>query len=158
MYLKLAFRNVKRSVFDYLLYIFTKIVLVSIMCISNCIAKLGNVQAGFQTVSLPILITLIMMILVDYINTFIFRQRAAELATYTLLGMEKKKLSLLFTTEICVIGVLCFLLGVLVGVSIYSLLFLPMLQVDEKQFILILKSVFKLFCISVLWSSYRLFE
>ena len=145
MYLKLAFRNAKRFAFDYLLYIFTMIILVSIMCISNCIATFGKVQAGFQTVSLPLLITLIMMILVDYINTFMFRQRAKELATYTLLGMEKKKMSLLFTTEICVIGGLCFLFGVLVGVSIYSLWFLPMAPVVDKQFIFLLKSVFETF-------------
>lgn len=159
MYLKLAFRNAKRSAFDYLLYIFTMIILLAIMCISNCIAAVGKVQAGFQTVSLPLLIALIMMILVDYVNTFMFRQRAKELATYTLLGMEKKRLSLLFTIEFCVIGCVCFLLGVLVGIGIYTLWICPVPQVVEKQFSLILKSGFQTFlyfCIVEFVSSIRM--
>lgn len=94
MYLKLAFGNAKRSAFDYLLYIFTMIILVSIMCVSNCIAVSGQMQLGFGTASLPLLIVLIMVVLIAYINTFMMKQRAKEFATYSLLGMDKNKLSL----------------------------------------------------------------
>ncbi|MFR9064438.1 MAG: hypothetical protein ACLVJO_12130 [[Clostridium] scindens] len=46
MYLKLAVRNARRSVMDYLLYMVTMIVLLSIIYISNCIALWGNIQAN----------------------------------------------------------------------------------------------------------------
>lgn len=75
MYLKLAFRNAKRSIFDYLLYITTMTILIAIMCISNYIAVFGDMQARFQTASLPLLIVLIMVALVNYINTFMMKQR-----------------------------------------------------------------------------------
>lgn len=119
MYLKLAFRNAKRSVSDYLLYIFSMAVLVAVMCISNCLANWGEMQAGFQTASLPLLIVIIMVLLTDYLNTFIVKQRAKEFATYMLLGMERDKLALTFLGELSMIGVLCFILGAVSGTGIF---------------------------------------
>lgn len=93
MYLKLAFRNAKRSITNYLLYITTMIILVAIMTVSNGIAITGKAQ-GFQTVSLPLLITLILVILAGYINSFMLKERAKEFANYLLLGMERNNLSI----------------------------------------------------------------
>ena len=118
MYLKLALRNAKRSMFDYLLYIVSMIMLTSVICFTNCIANWGDMQAGFQTIALPLLIVLIMVVLVNYINVFIVKQRAREFATYMLLGMEKDKLSLVFLCELLVIGLICFLFGVALGLGI----------------------------------------
>lgn len=115
MYLKLAYRNAKRAVVDYLLYIATMTILIAIMYISNCIAVLGDIQFGFRTTSLPILIVLIMVALMDYINTFMIKQRAKEFAHYLLLGMEKSKLSFLFIMELSFIGIVCFIFGILLG-------------------------------------------
>lgn len=123
MYLKLAFRNARRSVSDYLLYITTLTILIAVMMISNYIALIGKVQAGFQTASLPVLITLILLILVRYINDFMLKQRAKEFANYLLLGMDKSKLSWLFLYEFILIGIICFLLGCLIGSGIYHLFF-----------------------------------
>lgn len=52
MYLKLALRNAKRSILDYLLYITSMVMLTSIIFLSNCIADWGDMQAGFQTIAL----------------------------------------------------------------------------------------------------------
>ena len=121
MYLKLALRNTKRSMPDYLLYISSMVMLTSVICLSNCIADWGDMQAGFQTMALPLLIVMIMAVLVNYINHFIIRQRAKEFATYMLLGMEKDKLSLVFLCELSVIGLVCFLLGAALGSGIFSI-------------------------------------
>lgn len=123
MYIKLAFRNAKRSVLDYMLYISTMTILISVICVSNCIAIFGNMQIGFQTVSLPLLIILIMVALVNYINTFMMKQRAKEFASYLLLGMEKSKLSQMFLLEFCFIGVVCLFLGGLIGTGVYLIVF-----------------------------------
>lgn len=127
MYLKLAFRNAKRSVSDYLLYIFSMVILTSVMHISNCAANWGKMRAGFQTASLPLLIVIIMALLADYLNTFLVRQRAKEFATYMLLGMERNRLSLTFLCELSMIGAVCFVLGVIFGTGIF-LAFLRILQ------------------------------
>lgn len=121
MYLKLAIRNAKRSMPDYLLYISSMVMLTSIMFLSNCIADWGEIQAGFQTKALPFLIVIIMAVLASYSNHFIIRQRAKEFATYMLLGMEKDKLSLVFLCELSVIGLVCFLLGAAIGTGIFSI-------------------------------------
>lgn len=123
MYYKLALRNARRSGFDYLLYMFTMTVLVAILCVSNCLAAVGELQAGFQTAALPLLIGLIMVVLAGYINAFMLKQRAKELATYLLLGMEKSELSLLFLLELGVIGAVCFIVGVLLGQGVYQACF-----------------------------------
>ncbi|WFR59095.1 hypothetical protein QA584_08415 [Anaerocolumna sp. AGMB13025] len=129
MYLKLALRNAKRSIYDYLLYMTALTILIVIMMVSNYIAITGKVQAGFQTSSLPILITLILVILVRYINNFMLKQRAKEFANYLLLGMEKSKLSWMFLCEFLMIGIICFIIGCLIGIGIYFILFSTMFQV-----------------------------
>ncbi|MBD5474782.1 MAG: ABC transporter permease [Lachnospiraceae bacterium] len=147
MYLKLALRNTKRSMLDYLLYISSMVMLTSIIFLSNCIADWGNMQAGFQTMALPILIVIIMAVLVNYINHFIIKQRAKEFATYMLLGMEKDKLSLVFLCELFVIGLVCFLLGVTLGTGIFSICCHTVLHETGSHSILriILKSVLQTF-------------
>ena len=118
MYLKLALRNAKRSMADYLLYIFSMVVLSSIIYSSNFLANLGGIRAGFQTVSLPLVVVIVMAVLADWINTFIVKQRAKEFATYMLLGMEKDKLSLMFLCELCIVGMGCFLGGTALGMGL----------------------------------------
>lgn len=147
MYLKLAFRNTKRSIFDYLLYISSMVMLTSIIFLSNSIADWGDMQAGFQTMALPLLIVMIMAVLVNYINHFIIRQRAKEFATYMLLGMEKDKLSLVFLCELSVIGLVCFFLGVILGTGIFSICCRTLLQETGSHsiFRIILKSTLQTF-------------
>lgn len=157
MYLKLAVRNAKRSAVDYLLYIFTVTILISIMCLSNCMAAFGA-AAGFQTASLPLLIVLIMVAMVDYIKTFMLKQRAKEFAIYMLMGMEKRILSLLFCIELSIIGAVCFLLGVLFGVGVYYLCFYAAHSGVEDQctFSVMISSIFQTFvcfCLAELLSS-----
>ena len=77
MYFKLSIRNARRSIVNYLLYIMTMTILLSIMEVSNCIAIVGK-QVGFQTICLPILITSLLVILVGYIDSFILKQRAKD--------------------------------------------------------------------------------
>ncbi len=155
MYLRLALRNAKRSMFDYLLYILSMVMLTSIIFLSNCIADWGDMQAGFQTVALPLLIVMIMAVLVNYINHFIIRQRAKEFATYMLLGMEKDKLSLVFLCELSLIGLVCFLLGASLGTGIFSICCHTLLETGSHSILrIILKSALQTFvyfcCVEVL--------
>lgn len=160
MYLKLALRNAKRSLFDYLLYIISMITLISIICISNCLACLGSMQFDFQTASLPLLIVAVMIFLVDYLNVFIVKQRAKEFATYMLLGMEKSKLSSVFLIEICVVGALCFIIGTTIGIIIYYVCFEVLLEqgIYDNSMQIISKGVLQTlmyFCIVEIVSIFR---
>ena len=119
MYLKLSIRNAKRSFTNYLLYLVTMTVLLAVLEVSNCIAIAGE-SAGFQAISLPLLLTLIQILLVGYIDTFLLKQRAKEFANYLLLGMGKKKLANLFLCETLLLGCCCCLAGITIGFAAYG--------------------------------------
>ncbi len=119
MYLKLSIRNARRSFINYLLYVVTMTVLLAVIEVSNCIAIIGK-SAGFQVISLPLLIAAIQIVLTGFIDTFMLKQRAKEFASYLLLGMEKKRLTRLFLCEVLLIGFCCCMAGTTVGFSIYG--------------------------------------
>lgn len=162
MYLKLALRNAKRSIYDYFLYIMTMTILIAILAVSNCIAITGKMQAGFQTASLPLLITLILVILSGCINRFMFKQRAKEFANYLLLGMEKRKLLKMFFTEFLVVGLVCFTVGGLIGSGIFVVfhsIILYSFKGAEIQPFFFAKSLiqtFLYFCITEFLSIFRI--
>lgn len=119
LYLKLSIRNARRSFINYLLYAAAMTVLLAIIEVSNCITIVGG-SAGFQVISLPLLIAVIQIVLVGYIDTFMLKQRAKELASYLLLGMERKRLIRLFLCEVLLIGFCCCLAGTTLGFSVYG--------------------------------------
>ncbi len=147
MYLKLALRNAKRSILDYILYILSMVLLTSIIFFSTSIANWGNMQAGFQTMALPLLIVVIMGMLANYINVFIVKQRAKEFAIYTLLGMRKDILSWVFLSELLVIGSICFIFGVALGVAVFCAFCYTILQGVGHLFMfqIILQSILQTF-------------
>lgn len=159
MYLKLSIRNAKRSFINYLLYIATMTVLLAIIEVSNCIAIIGEL-AGFQVISLPLLIVAIQIVLVGYIDTFMLKQRAKEFASYLLLGMEKKRVTRLFLCEVLLIGFCCYIAGTTIGFSIYGFWYFrePLHEMKHCGF-LYGKSMFYtfvLFCLIETVCSFRL--
>ncbi|NBI89881.1 FtsX-like permease family protein [Lachnospiraceae bacterium] len=145
MYLKLSVRNAKRSFINYLLYISAMTVLLAIIEVSNCIAIIGRL-AGFQVISLPLLITVVQIVLVGYIDTFMLKQRAKEFANYLLLGMGKKRLINLFLWEIVLIGFCCYLIGTTIGFAIYRFFYFCVPIYEIKIFVFLYgKSMFYTF-------------
>lgn len=122
MYLKLSLRNAKRSIFNYIIYIITLTILFSIMQMSHFITIAGKIHSVFQTLSLPLVIAIILLILMSYTNNFMLKQRAKEFANYLLMGMEKKKLMCMFFVEFWLIGIFCFSMSIVICLGI-SLLF-----------------------------------
>lgn len=124
MYIKLTLKNVKRSIKDYLLYMTTFIISISIITISNLLSLTAQIQDNLQSQSLPLLISLILVILLNYISNFMLKQRAKEFATYILLGIGQNKIALLFFCESLILGFICFVLGLFLGNIIFSIIYL----------------------------------
>lgn len=160
IYFKLTIRNAKRCIVDYLLYITTMITLVTIMIVSNGIAVAANIQKGFQTASLPILITIILIVLVGYIHTFMLKQRAKEFANYLLLGMERNKLSWMFVYEFFLIGIICFVIAAVIGFGIYlvfcSTVWIQVNQIKLSLFGKSLVQTWLYFCLVESLSAFRI--
>jgi len=128
MYCKLAFRNVRKSLRDYLLYFLTLVFAVCIFYVFNSI-EAQEVMLKISTSEKEILKTLTQLI--DYIslfvsvilgflivsaNHFLIRRRKKELGIYLLLGMKKSRVSRILIIETLFIGVISLGIGLLAGV------------------------------------------
>ncbi|MGG5315482.1 FtsX-like permease family protein [Enterococcus sp. AZ072] len=120
MYLNLTLRNARRSLKDYSIYIITLTVLTAIICLSNIVSTISTVT-GIEGTSLPVLIVSIAVAMLHYMNQFFLKQRSRELATYSLLGMNKDRIALLICVELFWLGILCLLLGTFLGTVLFSI-------------------------------------
>lgn len=96
---KLAVRNTKRNIKDYLIYLITVTIAFSLIFAFNLVAssdevvKLSSSMGTFKNTLLAVNILIIFVIcfLINYTTRFMFEKRSKELGTYMLLGIRKKK-------------------------------------------------------------------
>lgn len=127
MYFKLAMRNVKKSYKDFFIYFITLTFSVSLFYVFNsfenqaAIMELSEgqsmmVQALTTVMSvMSVIVAFVFAFLILYANSFLIKRRKKELGLYTLLGMQKKKISLILITETLFIGVISLVTGLLLG-------------------------------------------
>ena len=120
---KLAVRNTKRSIKDYLIYLITITISFSLILAFNLIAssdkvvELSTGMGSFKTVLTFInaVIVFVVCFLINYTTRFMFEKRSKELGTYMLLGIKKKKVAHLLVTENILLGFLAFVLSIPLG-------------------------------------------
>lgn len=128
---KLAFRNMKRSAKDYLVYILTMTVVTALMYSFDSLffqnefavfymegVDIMRVMLGLATV----FILLITAWLINYMVRFMLEKRSSEFGIYLLLGMKKKTVSRLYIRENLLLGSGAFILGCLLGVLLQQIL------------------------------------
>ena len=106
MYTKLIFKNAKRSGKDYLIYIVTMTLCVTLfyafLSISSThyhptIGAEYNISLLAGGMKLAICgISLLLLFLIHYVNRFMLRKKQSEFAVEATLGMEQKTIGLLF--------------------------------------------------------------
>src|ERR1035437_5327708 len=128
MYCKLAFRNVRKSLRDYLLYFLTLTFAVCIFYVFNSIAaqevmlKISSSEKEIlQTLTqvidyISVFVSLILGFLIVSANHFLIRRRKKELGIYLLLGMKKGRVSRILVIETLLIGAISLAIGLLAGV------------------------------------------
>lgn len=124
MYVKLILRNMKRDKENYILYILTCVMLLTIMCMVNIFEKYLSTLDQFSTMALPMLISMILAGFLYYINRYMMVQRSKELALYTLMGMPEKNMINLFILESLIFLIVCDFLGSVISVISYLILIL----------------------------------
>lgn len=143
---KLAVRNTKRSIKDYLIYLITITISFSLILAFNLIAssdkvvELSTGMGSFKTVLTFInaVIVFVVCFLINYTTRFMFEKRSKELGTYMLLGIKKKKVAHLLVTENILLGFLAFVLSIPLGFlfsQFVSLVIVKMLGIPEVIFI-----------------------
>ena len=130
MYAKLAFRNVRRSLRDYMIYFITLTLTAALMYSFLALGFSEDIVAMTENMSmltsgillLSVVIAFLSSFIIGYAVRFMLGQRKKEFATYELMGMEGKTVRNLFLAENSMIGVGAFLLGTLLGTGLSGLL------------------------------------
>lgn len=130
MLTKLVYRNAKRSLGDYLIYILTMVLVTSLMFSFNYMIFSKDVQelyseAGIMAVMIGIatfFVVLIVIWLVHYMVKFIAQKRSREFATYLLIGFRKGQIAKLFLKENMMIGLFSFVIGIVPGIFLQQVM------------------------------------
>ncbi|WP_042351877.1 FtsX-like permease family protein [Bacillus massiliigorillae] len=149
MYFKLAFRNVKRSISDFLIYFLTLTFAVCIFYSFNSIsaqqamfdvseAKSNTIDGLIQLLSyVSVFVSVVLGFLIIYANNFLIKRRKKELGLYMTLGMSKYKISRILVTETLFVGLLSLAVGLGLGIIAsqgLSILTAKMFEVDVKKY------------------------
>ena len=130
MYSKLAFRNISRSLRDYIIYFVTLTLTAALMYSFLALGFSPDILAMTENMSmltsgilmLSVLVALLSSFVVGYAIRFMLDQRKKEFAAYELMGMEVKTVRNLFLAENSIIGGAAFLMGSLLGTGLSGLL------------------------------------
>lgn len=135
MLMKLALRNVRRSVRDYAVYFVTLTLGVAVFYAFNAIGDsrvLFEAQEGAENMFLAsgasvfdilsqvmtyfnVVVAVVLGFLVLYANRFVVRARKKEFGTYLLLGMSPRQVSSVVLMETLIVGVLALAVGLGLG-------------------------------------------
>lgn len=127
---KLALRNAKRSMKDYLVYLMTMVLITALMFAFHSMIFSPSVQALCSEVGMiaamigmaSFFVMMIMIWLVHYMVRFLAQKRSREFATYLLLGFRKKQVANLFLKENMLLGAAAFIIGLLPGMFLQQVL------------------------------------
>lgn len=139
---KLAFRNMKRSVKDYLVYILTMTVVTALMYAFSSLIFQNGLSVHFEVEGImevmiglaTVFIMLIVAWLINYMVRFMLEKRSSEFGIYLLLGMKKKMVSKLYIRENILLGGVAFFLGLLLGVLFQQVLLSVMYAMVRMEF------------------------
>lgn len=139
---KLAFRNMKRSARDYLVYLLTMTLVTALMYTFNSLLFQNELKQYWNgegmlemTVSLAtVLIVLIMAWLIGYMVRFMMEKRSGEFGIYLLLGMKKSVLSRLYLRENLLFGGIALLFGMGLGILLQQILMVILFSMVEMTY------------------------
>ncbi len=133
MLLKLSIQSLKKSIKDYAVYFFTLIIGVTIFYLFNAIksqsammeiseSKREIIELMNSTMAgVSVFVAIILGFLIIYASQFLMKRRNKEFGLYLLLGMGKRKVSLILFFETVIIGIVSLLVGLVCGVLLSQL-------------------------------------
>lgn len=127
---KLAFRNVRRSARDYLVYFLTMTFVTALMFAFNSLIFTKDIEEMFEVAGLMMaliglatfFIVLIVAWLINYMVRFMLEKRSREFGIYLLIGMKKKEIARLYQRENMLLGTCAFLMGMVLGVLLQQII------------------------------------
>ncbi|WP_156008397.1 FtsX-like permease family protein, partial [Streptococcus ruminantium] len=106
-YFKLAQQNIRKSISVFAPFVLASLVLYTIIC-SMFLLMLSPVMESMKTGGIAlglglVVLTIFSLIMEIYSFNFLMKQRAREFGLYNMLGMNKKKVSLIASLELIMI-------------------------------------------------------
>ena len=153
--IKLSFRNIKKSFKDYAIYFFTLILGVAIFYVFNSIESqtvlLYVTNSTHEVIDLmtnmlsgaSVFVAFILGFLIIYASRFLIKRRNKEFGIYMLLGMSKRKISMILFFETILIGIISLAVGLGLGVllsQLMSMLVANMFEADMTKYEFIFSS------------------
>lgn len=144
MLFKLAVRNVRRQIGNYLIYFITVSMTVSLLFAVNNIIFSRELSAFSENMELmsegltavTIFISLIVAFVLSYATSFMLRLRKREFGTYLTLGITRRNIVSIFVVETMIICIFALALGMIFGLFIYQGLMAVMMNLLEMEFAL----------------------
>lgn len=128
MFARLAFRNVRRQIGNYLIYFITVSLTVALMfAVDNVIfspqlmefaRRFSELKSGL--IAITVLIALTVAFVLGYATGFLLRLRRREFGMYLTLGMTRKNVLRLFVLEMLIMGSLALVAGIFLGLFVYQ--------------------------------------
>ena len=139
---KLAFRNVKRSLKDYVIYIVTVVMAFSLIfafnfvSFSSDILELSDMMTNlkYAIIFVSCIIVFVIAWLINYTMKFMFSKRSKEFGTYMLLGIEKKDINRMFLIENIVLGFFAFFISFFFGIVLGNIISAIVMQLFEMPY------------------------
>ncbi|NLY20742.1 MAG: ABC transporter permease [Tissierellia bacterium] len=130
MLLKLSYRNAKRTFDDYLIYLITLSLAISMEFAMNRtifleeIQEVSSVGTGFSMMLLfaSIFMMFVVALMIKYMVRFIVERRSSEFGLYLLMGIEQKNIKKMFWLEQVLLCVISLVIGMLFGLLLGEIL------------------------------------
>lgn len=135
---KLSFMNLKQNIKNYGMYIFSMI--FSILVFYNfrtlTYSEQFNELQDIKVVSVisamcAMVLFLFFIYFISYSSKFFIEQRKKEFGIYTFMGVENKKISLLFAGEGLLIGIIALIGGILGGILTNKLFLMALVKISN---------------------------
>lgn len=149
MLFKLSAKNITKSIKDYAIYFFTLVLGVAIFYVFNAIESQSvMLQVSENTAEIielmtnilsgvSVFVSFILGFLIIYASRFLIKRRNREFGIYLILGMGKRKISLILFFETLIIGAASLAIGLAIGIGlsqIMSVLVANMFDADMTKF------------------------
>lgn len=155
-YPRLAVTNIKKNKSIYVPYLLAGSLIVSLFYILSSVTYMvshSNIEGG-ETMGIILMFStwicgFLSLIILFYINSFIMKRRKKEFGLYSILGMEKRHISIVMLWEVAIAGAISIFCGIASGALFSQLLFLLLLKIvglpSALTFQIPLQSIFSTF-------------
>ena len=135
-YLKLAIRNIKKSVGIFAPFLlattvmFTMTFIISNISLSKGLDKLQGAQyAQFMLYAGLVIVILFSVVIVSYSYRFLLKQRTKEFGLYNILGLNKRQISTISFWELFITLLVTIVTGTIIGVILSEFSFLVFVKI-----------------------------